>query len=356
MIKVLFAALKYDYGNPKNGLSVEYTNFYDALKHMAGVEADFFGIDEETAKLGYDEANRLLVKTVKETQPDLVFFYLLSEEFKQETVKEVTKLTKTFNWFADDHWRLPVFSRFWAPLFTLVSTTDPNAAALYKKYGINNVIKTQWGANQHLYFPREPEKNPGNLGITFIGKKFGNRGNYINRLSSAGLPVKAFGNGWPAGRATQEQMLEIFSYGKINLNFSETYLVGFKSNLKLLAKLFMEKSGDRYKFVGHRFPDNIKAALGTKHLCIKGRVFEVPACGGFLLTGKMDDNITEYYVSDKEIVVFDNISDMVEKCRYYLEYETERDKIAKAGYERTLKDHTYEKRFKDIFTHLNLNL
>ena len=68
-MKVLFAALKYDYGRPQNGLSVEYTNFYDALKHIQGVEADFFAIDEETAKLGYDEANKLLVQMVRETNP-----------------------------------------------------------------------------------------------------------------------------------------------------------------------------------------------------------------------------------------------------------------------------------------------
>ncbi len=46
MLKVLFAALKYDYGQPQRGLSVEHTNFYDCLSQMSDVEADFFGIDE----------------------------------------------------------------------------------------------------------------------------------------------------------------------------------------------------------------------------------------------------------------------------------------------------------------------
>ncbi len=356
MIKVIFAGLKYDYGKVKNGFSMEYDSFYMAMKNMAGVEAEFFAIDEHTLRLGRNDANNLLVKTVEEQKPDLVFFFLLADEFEQSTISRVTKLTKTFNWFADDHWRVPVFSRFWAPLFTLVSTTDPNAPALYQKYGITNVIKTQWAANLALYYPQSSQENPGNLDITFVGKKFGKRGGYIEKLLAAGLPAQAFGGGWPGGRVTQKKMTEIFSYSKVNLNFSETHLVGTAAYLKLLSKLFVEKSGGKYKFIGHRLIHNIKSLSGTSHLCIKGRVFEVAACGGFLLTGKTDDDISEYYIPGKEIVIFENTVDLVEKCQYYLEHGPERDKIAKAGYERTTRDHTYEQRFKTIFKALGLNI
>ncbi|MHB1830560.1 MAG: glycosyltransferase family protein [Candidatus Micrarchaeaceae archaeon] len=34
---------------------------------------------------------------------------------------------------------------------------------------------------------------------------------------------------------------------------------------------------------------------------------------------------------------------------YYLDEEKERDRIADASYKRTIKEHTYEKRFKYIF-------
>mgnify|MGYP001617003201 FL=1 len=40
---------------------------------------------------------------------------------------------------------------------------------------------------------------------------------------------------------------------------------------------------------------------------------------------------------------------MIEKIKYYLAREDKRKKIANAGYERTSKDHTYEKRFREIF-------
>jgi spore maturation protein CgeB len=360
-MKVLFAALKHDYGNPALGLSVEYTNFFDVLSHMNGVEAEFFSIDEYTAKLGKNGANSFLLEKVKNERPDLLFCYLLDEEFEKSTIEYITKKTrtKTFNWFADDHWRVPVFSRYWAPLFTLVSTTDPRALGVYESYGITNVIKSQWAANTCLYKPSElkvKNEKSDELGITFVGKKYGNRGKYIASLKKAGLPVEAFGGGWPGGRVSQEKMVETFSCSKINLNFSETHYAGLKANLKLLLKLFVGKSGDRYQFTGHRLPANFRSAVGTRYLCIKGRVFEVLACGGFLITGKTDDDISQYYVPGKEIVVFENRADLIEKCRYYLSHGEERDKIAKAGYERTLKDHTYEQRFKEIFNKLQLKL
>jgi len=42
------------------------------------------------------------------------------------------------------------------------------------------------------------------------------------------------------------------------------------------------------------------------------------------------------------------------KIRYYLEHDEEREKIAMAGYQRTLGEHTYEKRFEQIFKTIGL--
>jgi spore maturation protein CgeB len=64
------------------------------------------------------------------------------------------------------------------------------------------------------------------------------------------------------------------------------------------------------------------------------------------------DNLSDYYVDGKEVVIFKSMNEMMEKAKYYLEHQEERDKIAKAGYERTIKEHTYEQRFKEIFSKL----
>ena len=86
---------------------------------------------------------------------------------------------------------------------------------------------------------------------------------------------------------------------------------------------------------------------------IKGRNFEVPGCGGFLLTGKAE-NLEAYYEIDKEVACFDDMDDLIKKVKYYLSDEKLRDTIAARGYQRTLDEHTYVHRFTEIFERLGL--
>ncbi len=56
----------------------------------------------------------------------------------------------------------------------------------------------------------------------------------------------------------------------------------------------------------------------------------------------------------KEIVTFSDTRDLIEKIRYYLAHDDERAAIAQAGYEHTLREHTYQKRFQEIFRQMKL--
>jgi spore maturation protein CgeB len=144
-------------------------------------------------------------------------------------------------------------------------------------------------------------------------------------------------------------MVNIFSFSKINLNFTESYFYWPKQ----LAKLFVKKESNHYSLNFFHPISNFQSLLGARRRQIKGRTFEVPACGGFLLTGAAD-NLGDYYKDGKEIVVFKDKFDLAEKCKYYLEHEDERKTIAQAGYARTVRDHTYEGRFLEIFKALKL--
>ena len=50
--------------------------------------------------------------------------------------------------------------------------------------------------------------------------------------------------------------------------------------------------------------------------------------------------MSEFFVSGKEIVTFSSTEDAVEKIDYLLRHPNERRTIAKAGQERTIKEHT----------------
>lgn len=331
-MKILYICSKYDYGNPERGLSFAHYNFYNSLINM-NHQIIYFPFDEIMLQNGWEAMNRTLLKRVSQEKPDLCFFCISANKIKKETVREISQNVRTVNWFTDDQWKFENFSKYWAPCFSFVTTTDSKSVEKYHRIGYENVIKTQWACNQFLYKPLNLEKI---YDVTFIGQSYGKRGEMIKKIRESGIKVNCWGRGWPSNRISQEEMIRIFSQSKINLNFSES---STRTPLKAILGIFLRphRIGNLKSFIDRR-----------KRKQIKGRNFEVPGCGGFLLTSSAD-NIGDYYQDGKEIVIFENIEDVIKKIKYYLEHEEEREKIALAGYQRTIKEHTYEQRFKEIF-------
>ncbi|TMK39897.1 MAG: glycosyltransferase family 1 protein [Actinobacteria bacterium] len=87
---------------------------------------------------------------------------------------------------------------------------------------------------------------------------------------------------------------------------------------------------------------------------MKGRNFEVPGCGGFLLTERLP-HLERYFELDREIGVYDGIDDLVERIGYWMSHPRERAEVAGAGYRRVLAEHTYDHRFSAIFAELGLS-
>ncbi len=77
------------------------------------------------------------------------------------------------------------------------------------------------------------------------------------------------------------------------------------------------------------------------------RLFEATGVGTCLLT-EYKDNLTEMFEPGREVVAYHDETDCIEKVRYYLEHEDERAAIARAGRERTLRDHTYAARLPEL--------
>ena len=70
------------------------------------------------------------------------------------------------------------------------------------------------------------------------------------------------------------------------------------------------------------------------------RMFEATGMGALLLT-ENSKNIKDFFEAGKEVITYDSVEDAIEKVKYYLSHEDERAAIAKAGQERTLRDHNY---------------
>lgn len=84
---------------------------------------------------------------------------------------------------------------------------------------------------------------------------------------------------------------------------------------------------------------------------IRLREFEAPMAGAFYLTGWLEEMSLHYEIG-KEIVCYRSLSEMVDLARHYLRNETERERIRLAGHERAKRDHTWQRRFEDLFREL----
>jgi len=87
-----------------------------------------------------------------------------------------------------------------------------------------------------------------------------------------------------------------------------------------------------------------------KH-AVNQRVFDVAACGAFLLTDRMPD-MENYFEIGKEAVCYETVEEAVDLSRYYLARTTQREKVAEGARKRVLADHTYSKRMSVIIDHM----
>ena len=183
MMKILYVATKFDYGEPTQGPSYEHENFYDCLSHL-GHDVLYFDSLASQRQLGRRRSSRRLCQIAAAERPQLMFSVLVNDELEWDAVRRISDMddVTTCNWFCDDHWRFETFSRHWAPAFNWVVTTDVTAPAKYHRMGYTRVLKSQWGVNPFRY---QRVQVPLEFDVTFVGKPHGVRRQIIRALADA---------------------------------------------------------------------------------------------------------------------------------------------------------------------------
>jgi len=331
-VRILYVAMVHDYGDPARGPSFEETNFRSALDGM-GHEVIPFDFMERTRRDGKRRMRSDLLRAAAEAKPDVAFFCLFTDEIDPATIEGVGREGEclTTNWFADDHWRFDIFTRHIAPAFDLAVTTDEDALPKYSAQGIERVHLSQWACNQYAYRRAE---GPLEHEVTFVGQPHAERAAIIERVRAAGHEVECWGQGWPAGRLDHAGMVRVFGSSRVNLNLS---------NSSLPPNTLRVRVG---RMLG-------RGPKGSRPAQIKGRNFEVPGCGGFLLTERVP-HLERYFEPGSEIGVYDDEDDLLEQVGHWLAHDEQRAAVADAGYRRTMADHTYDHRFVAIFSALGL--
>lgn len=199
------------------------------------------------------------------------------------------------------------------PHIDLTLTAAPETVEWYRKEG---------GAA--LYFPEasDPEifhpmpELPKVHEISFVGSRYGIREKVVTALRKAGMGVAAYGSGWENGRISTEDVPELFAQSKIVLGVSA---------------------------IGH-CPDFVGLKL---------RDFDAPLSGSCYLTQHNDD-LNGLYEVGREIAAWRTMDECIEKARYLLTHDEEREAIAAAGRVRAASDHTWDARFRMLWTRLGL--
>lgn len=286
-----------------------------------------FNHQQERAWHGQIKAhmNRALVAHVErwqsETAADVIFTYLSGELVTPGTMARIRNLgVPTVNLSLNDKENFvgkikngqATGMRDICRYFDLCWTSTEDAL---KKYCVAGALPLYLpeGANPEIHKPCAGEKT---IALSFVGQQYGNRAEIVEKLQRAGIPVEAFGYGWPNGPLSTGEMVKLYSQSRINLGFGG-----------------VSGHSDTY--------------------CLKGRDFEVPMSGGLYLT-EYHQELEKVYKLGQEIMTYRNFSELLATIRDLLANPQKAEEIRQNGFRRARSEHTWEMRFRKIFKLMGL--
>ncbi len=195
----------------------------------------------------------------------------------------------------------------------LVLTTAPEACLWYAVEGCPAVFWPE-ASDPNIFQPMDiPQKHD----VCFVGANYGIRAKVVRTVEKRGVTVACYGNGWPNGRIATEDVPQLFAESKIVLGVGA---IGYCEDFYSL----------------------------------KLRDFDGPMSGSLYLTHDNPD-LRKLYDVGKEIVTYRTPEECAEKVVYYLNYPEQASSIAGAGYDRAVREHTWDMRFKQLFDILELH-
>ncbi len=227
-----------------------------------------------------------------------------------------------------------------------------------------------------IYFPMaahpevyRPLDVPVIYDATFAGQRYADRASAVLALREAGVDAHAFGKWWPAeGVGAGVARAPWAGIASDLLRLAAGALRGRsplraardRRDLERLRGLHPNSvhapvSDDEYVALFSRGRVSLGfSILGDTHRTrtplrqVRLREFEGPMSGAFYLTEWIEE-LADLYDIGREIVCYRSHEEMVDRCRYYLAHDAERERIARAGLERARRDHTWHRRFEGLF-------
>lgn len=258
-------------------------------------------------KFGRDDFLKYLDDYIEENNINILLFlttYWL--EFDIEMLKHLRKRVFIVYWMFDDETIFDTFTKYYGQLADLVVTGDYYSAMKYTQMGIDSIwYITPWDISKYRVLDIEKS-----IDVSAVGRMDkDNRKELLEYLSKNGISVELYGDGTERGFIGFDEMIRVFNCSKININTTGITTI-------LLTEL---------EPAVHKIRQN------------KGRIGEIALTKSFCLS-EYAPGIEKIFELGKEIEVFHDKEELLQKAKYYLAHEDEREEIAKKGYERALKE------------------
>lgn len=92
---------------------------------------------------------------------------------------------------------------------------------------------------------------------------------------------------------------------------------------------------------------NLNPILRAIRTGVPQRALDVMGCGAFLLSS-FQPELAEYFTPGEDLALYDSYEDALDKASFYIRNDSERERVAKNGYERIKQFFTYETRLSEI--------
>jgi spore maturation protein CgeB len=285
---------------------------------------------------------------------DVFFSYFYSAFARPEAIWEIAQMgIATVNWYCNASYQFHLVSDI-APAYDFCLVPERFRLEDYRAVGANPIY-CQEAANPDFYRPCERTNE---YDVTFVGACYGERPEYVRYLLDRGIDIHVFGPGWadlipPAFPARIRRVL-----GQVRRRVTRRPMRppllparccsgGTLSDQEMVRMYSRSKMSIGFSVVGdtHREPVPIRQ--------VRLRDFEAPMSGACYLVEYMPE-IEEFFIPGKEILCYSSKHELLNLVRYYLAHPQEAEQIGRAGYERALRDHTWQNRLHYAFREMGL--
>lgn len=293
----------------KDGFLNDLGNGY--IREFVKNGALFIDYEEEYLKLGNRKVQEHIFESIKERGVETLLYQASPSDFhfSLDFFRKLQDRVYTVMMLGDSDHYFDIRDIYYAQCMDLVVVYDCLSRYRFRQYGIDS-ISFYSSFDVKKYRRAEVKKE---FDVSFVGDVANKieRQNYLDFLRDNGLSVEVFGTGTRNGQISLEEMVRVFNSSKINLNFT---------------KISLRNAIRKEPLINQRLRQ------------VKGRIIEAALCGGFVLTEYVP-GLEEVFELGREIIAFDSKEEMLEKARYFLNHENEREEIAFNGFTRATRDY-----------------